>query len=283
MTAQPACYLAEKSKLACTAASRLGPDFEKLRARFFAELSTLTAPVRSDELWRYTHFDRFDFPSLATPAQVDATLTLLDGQSIPDMSGLKFLANPAADAGFVEALASLAAEDAKREYWRALQFASAASGFSLEVAPGCERPEWLLLKHGSAAARGGVSSLGVVRVRKGASLKIFEDFDAELAGLWLPRVEFVVEDGARLEYVCLQRFGSKVTCLGRQRFHLGRDTQVKLTHLFCGGLLSRFDLDCIMKAPGAEVEMRGLYLASGRQQIDFHPLQAHLAPHCKSH
>lgn len=283
MTALPVCYFPEEAAAACVGLSRLGAGYETLRKSSFAELRTRPAPSRSDELWRYTHFDRFDISSLSNPALLESRLTLIDGQSIPDFSGLKFKASPSVDSEFSEAVSSLAAEDPKREYWRALQFASATSGFVLEVSPGTERADWLLLKHSIDAEKAGVSSLGVVRVRKGASLKLFEDLDAEFAGLWLPRVEFVVEDGAQLDYVCLQRAGSRLNCLGRQRFHLGRDTRVKLTHLFCGGLLSRLDLDCLMRAPGAEVEMRALYLASGRQQIDFHPLQAHLAPHCKSH
>ncbi len=49
-----------------------------------------------------------------------------------------------------------------------------------------------------------------------------------------------------------------------------------------GAALARTDLKVDLKAPGAGVELNGLYLGRGRQHVDFHTRIDHLAPHTQS-
>jgi Fe-S cluster assembly protein SufD len=49
-----------------------------------------------------------------------------------------------------------------------------------------------------------------------------------------------------------------------------------------GAALSRHDINIDLAGPGAECSLDGLYMASGRQHVDYHTLIEHKVPHCTS-
>jgi Fe-S cluster assembly protein SufD len=91
--------------------------------------------------------------------------------------------------------------------------------------------------------------------------------------------EIVAEEGARVTYVAVQRFGAGVSHLSTDRLVAGRDARITTLYATLGGDLSRADAQCRLQAPGAHVDMLGVYIAQGTQHFDNETLQDHIAPH----
>jgi Fe-S cluster assembly protein SufD len=83
-------------------------------------------------------------------------------------------------------------------------------------------------------------------------------------------------------YVAVQRFGAGVSHLSTDRLVAGRDAKITTLYTTLGGDLSRADVQCRLRAPGAHVDMLGVYIAQGTQHFDNETLQDHIAPHASS-
>ncbi len=94
--------------------------------------------------------------------------------------------------------------------------------------------------------------------------------------------EIVAEEGAKVTYVSVQRFGAGVSHLSTDRLVAGRDARITTLYTTLGGDLSRADVQCKLQAPGAHVDMLGVYIAQGTQHFDNETLQDHIAPHASS-
>lgn len=106
------------------------------------------------------------------------------------------------------------------------------------------------------------------------------DFDA--ATYSNGAVEIIAEEGAKVTYVSLQRFGAKVSHLTTDRLVAGRDAKVTSLYVAMGSDLTRADITCRLQAPGAHVDMLGAYIAEGTQHLDHETFQDHIAPHASS-
>ena len=95
-------------------------------------------------------------------------------------------------------------------------------------------------------------------------------------------MEIISEEGAKVTYVSLQRFGAGVAHLTTDRLHAGRDSRITTLYVALGSDITRADVQCRMKAPGSHVDMLGLYIAEGTQHFDHQTLQDHVAPHASS-
>ena len=94
--------------------------------------------------------------------------------------------------------------------------------------------------------------------------------------------EIISGEGAKVTYVALQRFGRGVTHLTTDRLVSGRDAKITTVYVALGSDVTRADIQCRLKAPGAHVDMLGLYIAEGTQHFDHETLQDHIAPHASS-
>ena len=94
--------------------------------------------------------------------------------------------------------------------------------------------------------------------------------------------EIFAGEGARVTYVSLQRWGRGVLHLTTDRLIAGRDAKITTLYTTLGSDLTRADVKCRLQAPGAHVDMLGLYLADGKQHFDHETLQDHIAPHASS-
>lgn len=94
--------------------------------------------------------------------------------------------------------------------------------------------------------------------------------------------EVFAEEGARVNFVRVQRWGRGVVNLATDRVVAGRDARVTTLNLALGADVVRADLRCALAKPGAHVDMLGLYLADGTQHFDHETLQDHIAPHASS-
>ena len=94
--------------------------------------------------------------------------------------------------------------------------------------------------------------------------------------------ELYIGPGARVSYVNTQDLGRQVYDLRRQTALLDRDSRLEWLAVNLGGRLSRSSQHTILRQPGAEARVTGLYLPDARQHIAFDTLQDHIAPGCTS-
>ncbi len=94
--------------------------------------------------------------------------------------------------------------------------------------------------------------------------------------------ELFVGDGARVRYVNAQDFGRHVYDLRSQTALLERDSYLEWLSVTLGGRLSRSSQHSVLRGPGAEARVTGLYLPDGAQHMAMDTLQDHVAPNCLS-
>lgn len=106
------------------------------------------------------------------------------------------------------------------------------------------------------------------------------DFDSRT--LSSGATEIISGEGAKVTYVAVQRFGREVLHLTTDRLVAGRDARITTVYVSLGSDVTRADVKCRLSAPGAHVDMLGLYLAEGTQHLDHQTMQDHIAPHASS-
>jgi Fe-S cluster assembly protein SufD len=94
--------------------------------------------------------------------------------------------------------------------------------------------------------------------------------------------ELYVGPGARVQFINTQDLGRHVYDLRTQTALLDRDSRLEWLTVNLGGRLSRSTQHSIMRGPGAEAKVTGLYLPDGRQHVAYHTLQDHVAANCTS-
>src|SRR5690606_8421930 len=94
--------------------------------------------------------------------------------------------------------------------------------------------------------------------------------------------EIFASEGAKVTYVSLQRWGSGVVHLTTDRLVAGRDARITTLYTTLGSDVTRADVRCRLQAPGAHVDMLGLYLGEGKQHFDHETLQDHISAHASS-
>jgi len=94
--------------------------------------------------------------------------------------------------------------------------------------------------------------------------------------------ELYLGTGARVRYVSAQDLGRHVYDLRRQTAMMGRDSRLEWLSVTLGGRVSRAAQHTILREPGGEARITGLYLPDGRQHMAMDTLQDHVAPNCLS-
>jgi Fe-S cluster assembly protein SufD len=94
--------------------------------------------------------------------------------------------------------------------------------------------------------------------------------------------ELYVGAGAQVRFVNAQDLGRQVYDLRTQTALLERDSRLEWLTVTLGGRVSRSTQHSVLRQPGAEVVVTGLYLPDGRQHIAFDTLQDHVAGACTS-
>jgi len=95
-------------------------------------------------------------------------------------------------------------------------------------------------------------------------------------------IEIVVEDGAELSVISLQEWNNDAVHASSQQAKIGRDAKLKHVVVSLGGDLVRVTPSARFTAPGAEVEMFGLYFADAGQHLEQRLFVDHAVANCKS-
>ena len=95
-------------------------------------------------------------------------------------------------------------------------------------------------------------------------------------------VEIIVEDGAELTVVSLQEWADDAVHASAQQAKIGRDAKFKHIVVSLGGDVVRVTPSTRFTAPGADVEMFGLYFADAGQHLEQRLFVDHAVANCKS-
>lgn len=95
-------------------------------------------------------------------------------------------------------------------------------------------------------------------------------------------VEILVEDGAELTVISLQEWNDDAVHASSQQAKIGRDAKFKHIVVSLGGDVVRVTPSTRFTAPGADVEMFGLYFADAGQHLEQRLFVDHAVANCKS-
>ena len=95
-------------------------------------------------------------------------------------------------------------------------------------------------------------------------------------------LEIIVGDNAHLTVVSIQDFNRKSVHLSAQFAKLGRNANLKHVVVTIGGDVVRVTPNAVFSAPGASVELLGVYLADAVQQQEHRLFVDHAVPNCRS-
>lgn len=94
--------------------------------------------------------------------------------------------------------------------------------------------------------------------------------------------ELLLARGANLRYVQLQDWGHGVWHFAHQKAIVQQDARLQWTVAALGCRLSKVNQHVALVGPGANCQVNGVLFTEGKQQLTYHTLQHHEAPHCQS-
>jgi Fe-S cluster assembly protein SufD len=267
------------------------PDWLRDRRRAAFETYTrMPMPSRTDEEWRRTDVTRLDpnqfmrfenggVDHLGTP-----TTTLTVG-GMPDGVILASLPLTAAEnAKLIEPrLFSLLHPD--RDRLAALHAALFTGGVFLYVPDGVTIDEPVIGWHKSFEDGSMVLPHTLIVAGRGSKFNYLDEYTAandNESGYRTGSAEIFLGEGAQVGYVSVQKWGRNTWHFGDQRARLEKDSSLKLFNVTLGGKFSKTRVEASLAGPGADAELKALYLASGEQFFDFHTLQDHQVGNTRS-
>jgi Fe-S cluster assembly protein SufD len=290
-------------------ASRAGePAFVRAaRAAAIERFAALGFPTPALEDWKYTSVDLIAAREfVAAPATTNGLtaagaerlgyglggtrLVFVNGHLRPDLSTSRLEAGV-----WAGSLARLLAEDpgaAEPHLGRiadlggrafpALNAALAPDGAAVLVPRGAvvAEPIHLIYVAAPGAERIVAHPRNLLVAGEGSEVTFVESFVAAGAGVaWHNALtEIVLEDGAQVRHVRVQRQGEEEIHTSAVAAEVGRDASFASHVVSTGGRLTRNDLDVRLVEPGADCSLDGLYLLAGSQHLDNHTHIDHATP-----
>jgi Fe-S cluster assembly protein SufD len=114
----------------------------------------------------------------------------------------------------------------------------------------------------------------------GSRLRVIQDHVSlgGAGGLTNSVTEVVVGQGARVDFVLLQREADDAFAVSNLAARLERDAHFHAHTITLGGRFVRNDLTAVLADEGAECSLQGLFVGGGEQVIDNHTLVDHAMP-----
>jgi Fe-S cluster assembly protein SufD len=125
----------------------------------------------------------------------------------------------------------------------------------------------------------------LVILEDGAAATLLEETgcaDPEAEGLHVGAVELILGQDARLRYVQLQNWNSRVRHFARQSGRVARDAMLQWTVGALGARLAHIHQDVHLDGRGAHAQVNGVTFATERQLLSYYTQQAHNAPDTQS-
>lgn len=301
---------AEQAAAAAAAPVAAAP-LAALRAAGAEAFARLGFPTTRDEDWHYTSVSSLAATPFA-PAAAGALpsaealapftfggawplVVFVNGRFAPSLSSLDRLPEGVRVLPLAQAAAELpelvarhlgALAPAGRDGFTALNAAFAGEGMVVHVAKEMVAEAPVHLLHVSDAAAAGtmrhVRHLLVVERHARATVVESHVALAEAPSFATAVVEAVVEDGAALQLLRVQREARAAWHVGTVEARQGRDSALTVFTYQSGGRLSRSNVYTVLGGEGAGCTINGLYLLDGEQHGDHQTRVEHLAPGCFS-
>ncbi len=268
-------------------------------------------PGSREEAWRKTnlrpvtaaHFQAASTQGAASKALIERLgdlgechrVVFVDGHFATDLSDLSGLESGVTVAPFSEyakaaperLAAGLGAKaDIDWHPFAALNTAFFVDGAFIHVARGklIEKP--IAITHIVTAEASGhaVYPRVVVDAEDGAEVRVVERFisDDQAAALVCPVSELYAGQNTILDYSRLQEDGAETINIGTANLSSQRDASLRGAFVGDGGKLARLDLIADLEGENGEIDCNGIYLADGKQFIDFHTWFNHRVENCFS-
>lgn len=268
-------------------------------------------PTTAEEDWKYTSLARLEDASLAVPGPVDLAeamaaverhavpgldgprLVFVNGQLIPPACrlegmpaglGVGSLGQTLQEHGDADPLDRVV--DLDRYRLARLNTALFLDGALIRAAKqvAAEKPIYLLfLNLGAPGAMPLIQPRVLIDVAQGAALTVIEHHCGEGEAAVINAVtEISGQSAARITHYRVQEHAERHIQIAGLNARLDRDASLVCHNIDLGGALVRNDVHARLLAPGAEVELNGLYFTRGTSHVDNHTRIDHLAPRTTS-
>jgi Fe-S cluster assembly protein SufD len=281
----------------------------RLRSDALERANELTVPTTRDEEWRFTDLSpliRLSFqPSHAAPAlaasdvapfeapEAVVRLVFVDGIFSPALSSNGVLPDGVAVTNLAAALKTHGEiiephlghlAGFQDNVFTALNTAFMHDGAAVIIGRGQRVSAPVHLLFISAQPETASYPRTLVIAEEGAEAVIIEDHVSIGNGVGFSNAvtEIAVAANARVKHVKLQRDNVQAFHIANCSAALERDAVLSSYAVTLGGRLSRYNLNVVQQGEGAQCEIDGLTLISGRQLADSHTMIDHAAPHGRS-
>ncbi|HET7633487.1 MAG TPA: Fe-S cluster assembly protein SufD [Burkholderiales bacterium] len=281
----------------------------RLRSDALERANELTVPTTRDEEWRFTDLSpliRLSFqPSHAAPAlaasdvapfeapEAVVRLVFVDGIFSPALSSNGVLPDSVAVTNLAAALKTHGEiiephlghlAGFQDNVFTALNTAFMHDGAAVIIGRGQRVSAPVHLLFISARPETASYPRTLVIAEEGAEAVIIEDHVSIGNGVDFSNAvtEIAVAANARVKHVKLQRDNVQAFHIANCSAALERDAVLSSCAVTLGGRLSRYNLNVAQQGEGAQCEIDGLTLISGRQLADSHTMIDHAAPHGRS-
>ena len=148
-----------------------------------------------------------------------------------------------------------------------------------------EKPVYLVHVSSAQDAPTSANSRVLVVLESGASATLVEQYIStdEIQNSFVNALsELVLGDNASLHHYRLNLEQENALHIGAVHANLQRSARLRAFTLALGSRLQRIDYQLNHRAPGAELDLQGLYLPRHQQLVDYHTTINHWVPNCTS-
>jgi Fe-S cluster assembly protein SufD len=277
----------------------------RLRADAVERVGALTLPTTRDEEWRFTDISpltRMSFQPVRAASALRAAdierlriaeaatrLVFVDGVYAPQLSSV------ARDAGVVvtDLAAALATHAAAIEphlgrhaafhdnAFAALNTAFLHDGAAIIVPRGASLATPLHLLFIATQKEAASHPRCLLVAESGSALTLVEDYVALQEDAYLTNAvtEIALAEGARVDHIRVQRESAQAFHIANCAVSLAHASRYRSVSVALGARLSRYNLNVLHAAEGAECTIDGLALIGERQLADTHSCIDHAKPH----
>ena len=161
------------------------------------------------------------------------------------------------------------------------------TGTVIRVAPDvvADAPVHLVFVSGAHECERAYCPRIVIAAGAGSRVAVVEHFIGHDDTVYLDNVvtEIEIAEGATVEHYKVQRASARAYHVAALQAELAAGASFHSWAVSLGARLSRHDIDVTLGHEHARCSLDGLYVANGRQHVDFHTNVEHAAPRCESH
>lgn len=282
---------------------------QRLREAALEHFKTTGFPSTRDENWKYTNLRSLQKQSfqLPTPSCVGLVeedlgealmdeleahrLVFVNGRYTAQLSKPGKLPPGVSIGSLAQALVEVPTEleaflaryaDSTANGFAALNTALMRDGAYVRLAKNTvlDKPIHLIYLSTAQAEPSAYHLRNLVIAEEGAQAAVIENYISMGDATYLNNVitELAIADNAILDHYKLQQESSKGYHVATLQVHQGRDSRFVSHSVSVGGALVRNDVNSVLDAEGANCELNGLYIVTGRQHVDFHTRIDHKKP-----